>query len=337
MPPSNQTLPTSPSRILLYMQPHIGDAIVYTAVARWLRKRFPGSWIGGCTDGPAVAILKACPQLDEVWKRPDSAITERLRFIKKLRGAQFDLGITTYANNSGILLMKLGKVRALAGVLGTKYRDWYVESVPKETEFDVALGPMGKLVTRLGCQTEDRSPSVVIPDDVSSEIDLLNLPGRFIVLHHGASHPRKKWAVDRFIEIASKAADHGLATVWIGGKSEASELESLNLPPNSVIVAGKTSALGSMEVIRRSQCLVTNDSGPMHMGAAVGTPMVALFGPTNPEICTPYGDQNILVVGKNDQCHTNIDDCQGKCWNSISVEEVWKGVEESISTVAFNK
>lgn len=314
------------------MQPHIGDAIVYTAVARWLRKRFPGSWIVGCTDGPAVSVLKACPQLDEVWKRPDSAVIERLKFVKKLRASQFDLGITTYANNSGILLMKLGKVRALAGVLGTKYRDWYVESVAKEVDFDVALGPMGKLVSRLGCDISDRSPSIVIPTEISSEVDLLELPRRFIVIHHGASHPRKKWAMDRFVEIAVMAAEQGLSAVWIGGKEEATELQSAGLPSNSIIVAGKTSVLGSMEVIRRSECLLTNDSGPMHMGAAIGTPMIALFGPTNPEICTPYGDRNILIVGENDACHSNLDDCRGKCWESIKVKEVWQAIESSLSS-----
>ncbi len=322
-----------PSRILFYLHPTIGDVVMLTAAMRWVRRRFPACWIVVATSETSRPIMQGCPAVDEVWDRPRSGIGSRLAFVSRVRAAKFDLGVTMYAHNQGIRLMKLGGVKAIAGVLGSKYRNAYIDSVIPEPDEHATLGPISRLLARLGCDTSDWQPKFNIPAEVEQKIDTLNLPSRFIAIQVGASHPNKRWSIGSFMKVANDLETDGMQVIFIGGPNESQLMKESKPPASSVSLAGQLTVMESAEVIRRAQLLITNDSGPMHIASAFSTPIVGLYGPTSPKQYAPFGTGHTLVFAGCQDCPRSIEGCRGDCWTAIRSEQVMAAVHATLSPV----
>lgn len=142
----------------------------------------------------------------------------------------------------------------------------------------------------------------------------------------------KLWADERFVEAAKRiSADTGLVPLLIGGTSDVKSLDEMRaaIGGRAVSLAGRTDLLELAEVLRLSRCVVTVDSGPMHLAAAVGARVVALFGPTAANRTGPYGPGH-RVVRKVLACspcfRRRCPDV--RCMMEITVDDVVKTVEE---------
>lgn len=304
-----------------------------TAAMRWVRRRFPACWIVVATSDTSRPIMQACPAVDEVWDRPRSGIGSRLAFVTRVRAAKFDLGVTMYAHNQGVRLMKLGGVKAIAGVEGSKHRNAYIDSVTPLPDEHATLGPIARLLERLGCDTSDWQPKFNIPSEVERKVDDLNLPARFVAIQVGASHPNKQWSTHNFMKVANNLETDGISVIFIGGQNESHLIKASQPPATSLSLAGQLSVMESAEVIRRAQLLITNDSGPMHIGSAFGTPIVGLYGPTNPKHYPPFGTRNTLIFAGCQGCPRSIAGCRGDCWTAIRPEQVMAAVHAMLSPV----
>jgi ADP-heptose:LPS heptosyltransferase len=168
-------------------------------------------------------------------------------------------------------------------------------------------------------------------------------PGqRFVVLHPGGKWPPKRWPKDRFRTLAARLQESGVAVVVIGDKRETSliRLVTDGLTPTPLVCNGDLGlgALGAL--MQRASLFVGNDSGPMHLAAAVGTPVVGLFGPTFPERCGPLGATSRSFMKPIDcrpcRLYFTREHCErghNYCMDLIGIEEVWAAVR-SILTVA---
>ncbi len=149
--------------------------------------------------------------------------------------------------------------------------------------------------------------------------------------------PRARWATklwdDRmFVEAAKRISiDTGLVPLLIGGLSDERALDQMraSIGGRAASLAGRTDLLELAEVLRLSKCVVTVDSGPMHLAAAVGARVVALFGPTAANRTGPYG-RGHRVVRKGLACSPCFKrSCPDvRCMKEITVDEVVKAVEE---------
>jgi lipopolysaccharide heptosyltransferase II len=122
---------------------------------------------------------------------------------------------------------------------------------------------------------------------------------RLIALQPGARWQNKRWPIEHFAELVRQLAKQfpGTPFVILGGKDEQllGDIISQGAPGPCLNLCGQTSLLEMVEWIRRCDLLVTNDTGPMHAAAALGKPLVALFGPTEPRRTGPYGQlENVL-------------------------------------------
>lgn len=150
------------------------------------------------------------------------------------------------------------------------------------------------------------------------------LPERFVVVAPGARWQTKKWPADFFHAVISSLSrrEPGLNFLLAGTKDEAEDAEIVlakgaGLPVASI--CGKTSVGELLEVLRLSSLLICNDSGPMHIAAALGVPVAAMFGPTDPALTGPYCEKKCVFVPeiacircflrycKNSHCHEMID------------------------------
>ena len=198
------------------------------------------------------------------------------------------------------------------------------------------------LVAALGANPEPMPPQLVVtPDEIEAVKTKfgLNVSGRPIFgLNPGAEYgPAKRWPVEKFIFAAQQIQQHTSCT-WIlfGSKADvaiASRIESAMPSPPSAIwnLAGKTGLRELMVLLKLCRVLLTNDSGPMHVAAALGTSVVVPFGSTSPELTGPGlpGDARHRLLKSDAPCAPCfLRECpiDFRCMNGISVEGVVEAV-----------
>jgi len=148
----------------------------------------------------------------------------------------------------------------------------------------------------------------------------------FAVFHATARWQNKRWPQKRFAALARALTARGRPVVFIGSASEREELARWmsEVAPPAINAAGRFTLPETAALLRRAAFCVCNDSGPMHLAAAVGTRVIALFGPTDPRKVGPYGPGHV-VIQKHGDCagcgrHACVRD--NACMRAIEVDDV---------------
>ncbi|MBS1714677.1 MAG: glycosyltransferase family 9 protein [Armatimonadetes bacterium] len=308
-----------PRKVLLLVHPNIGDTVNLTAVARWVKQAWPRAFVVGCTAQIPSPLFEACPFVDEVWLRPDTVFGQA-SFLARVRRAGFDLSLHCQGQNTLLRLVKAAGVPVRVGVAGSKHAEALHVSVRWKVGEVEQPGTMGRLLSALGCDCSDSSPAVEVGSEARSKAAGLLGEGRFMAVMPGASHPAKTWPLERFREVVA-VLPHDVVPVWLGGPAEVGRAGEA-AEGRAIDLTGKLSVIETMAVLERSRLLLTNDSGPMHLAAAVGTPVVALFGPTSSKRFAPYGEGHAALQGRCECPVRDLDRCGGACLNSIGVSDV---------------
>jgi len=202
------------------------------------------------------------------------------------------------------------------------------------------------LAAALGANPEPLAPQLfVAPDEIEAvkvKFGMEKIIAPILGLNPGAEYgPAKRWPVEKFIT-AAKEIQQRTHCAWLifGGKSDAStanQIESAIRNPQSAIInlAGKTSLRELMTLLKLCRVLLTNDTGPMHVAAALGTPVVAPFGSTSPELTGPGlpGDPRHHLLKSDAPCSPCfLRECpiDFRCLNGISAERVVEAVLEAL-------
>jgi heptosyltransferase-2 len=198
------------------------------------------------------------------------------------------------------------------------------------------------LVAALGANPEPLPPQLVVTpgeiEAVKKKFGLSEIKRPLFGLNPGAEYgPAKRWPVEKFIA-AAREIQNRTNCVWLifGGKADLSltgQIESaIRHPPSAIInLAGKTSLRELMALLKICRVLLTNDTGPMHVAAALGTPVVVPFGSTLPELTGPGlpGDARHRLLKSDAPCSPCfLRECpiDFRCLNGISVERVVEAV-----------
>ena len=284
-------------------------------VLRLLKLHFRDTEIFWWIDTALAPLIEGDPDLTGVvrferkrWAKPQHW-PEMLRSIRWLRAQHFDLVIdlqcllrsATFAwLANGKKLIGLDEVRegargfydlaAPRASFHTHAVDWYLSVLP-------LLGvPVHKNFTWLPERPEIAAEvNRKWPDHFSSSF----LHPRWIALQPGARWENKRWPAKYFAELVRALAQKfpEVRFAILGGKDDQSlgEIIFQAAPERCLNLCGATSLPEMIEWVRRCDLMVTNDTGPMHVAAAMGKPLVALFGPTAPERTGPYGQlANVL-------------------------------------------
>ncbi|MEO7714991.1 MAG: glycosyltransferase family 9 protein [Capsulimonas sp.] len=179
-----------------------------------------------------------------------------------------------------------------------------------------------------------------IASDVLADVRSLSRPR--IALNVGASWEYKKWPIEHWVDLAETLIEQGRSIVFVGDAKDAEVVGQVKIKMHAaepiVDVSGRTTSLRELAaVLEACDVLVTADTGPMHMGVAVGTPTVALFGATNPDRTGPYGDRNIVL-----NMHLSCSPCYRKptcdgrvdCMRAITPDMALEAVERELATAA---
>lgn len=340
------------STVLVYRCGTLGDTLVALPAVHALRATFPGARLVLMTanDGGGV------PWADDVvrdfgWF--DDTIVYQSADLRSLRGLAGLVGAVRRVRPD--LVVHLASDRNSAARL---WRDRLFFALAGARRFVVPapsgkVGPFGRLrrdrraypfeVDRLlGALARrgigDGRVRFDLPDGAreAARVDALlgrraHAPGPLVALCPGSKQPSKRWPLERWVAVATRlAAEEGATIVVVGGPDEAEAGRAIvaALPAGrAVVAAGRTSVLESAALLRRCVLYVGNDTGAMHLAAAVGTPCVAIFAAREPAASWhPYGPGHVVLRRDDVPCAPCfLSECtveRLRCLTAIDVDEV---------------
>ena len=273
--------------ILLVRFSAIGDILLTTPLIRALRARHPAAKITYVTRSAFVPLLAHNPHLTEVigWEpgTPIGALADRLK------NAAFTHRLDLHGSlRSRLLRWRVGgkwtgypKHRVPRAVLIRTKRDIYPDALPvAERYFDAAAdldvqpdgGPAQCFLS--AASTRDAERFLAASD--------IGLSRQLIALAPGAAHATKRWPAHHWTELSHRLIGMGNDLVVLGGPEDAGLAERLSpaFRGRGASAAGRFDLAGTAALLRRARALISGDTGVMHLATAVGTPVVALFGPT---------------------------------------------------------
>ena len=247
--------------IVIALVEHLGDIVAAEPVARYLRRESPHAYLVWAVKRGYRGLVEHNPQLDEVL--PLGCLTE---WIHLARSRAFDrvVDLQLQGRECAICREPLEKPE---GDRGVTFRTYY------------ALGNLLHAFCRAaGLPVLDGTPRVYIPRGVRAQVDGLELPQGYAVIHCSSNQEERDWSAAKWRELAGEiVASTKLRVVEVGLRPLVG-----SSPPGCLDLCGKLSILQTAEVIRRAEVFIGIDSGPAHLANAVGTYGIILLGDYGP-------------------------------------------------------
>jgi lipopolysaccharide heptosyltransferase I len=344
-------------RILIVKLSSLGDVLHTLPAGQLLRQAFPEAHIGWAVERAHSGLLAGQPWLDEpiTWDRgqPNAG----WRFLRQLRATHWDFAIDFQGLLRSALVARGSGARRSFGHAPTKEQaHWlYHERIPLPTmdrhAVERSLDLAHAVATRLGAAIPPRDHLRPTFPLYPSEADRLAVDGwlaaqcirdseRLVLLNPHCRKDANRWPTERFTQLAERLLRAGTRVALVGGNVARDVCDAIARPlgPRLLRADGRFSLLATAELIRRADVFVTGDTGPMHIAAAVGTPIVALFGPANPLRTGPY-TAKAHVIHRRLTCSP----CYAKarcplghavpaCMEEIEVDEVLAAVNAQLAT-----
>ncbi|MFH1690534.1 MAG: lipopolysaccharide heptosyltransferase II [Candidatus Eisenbacteria bacterium] len=338
--------PTSVRSILVIRLYFIGDVLLSTPVLDALKRAFPDASLAVLVKSRAVDVLRNNPNVDEVIEYdavPGYHNPVWLgRLARRLRRARFDLAVDLTGDLRSSWLLLAADPGFRVGFNHAGFGFLLDRSIPYRASGH-GVDHLLSAVAPVGAETDDASPRLYLTDGEMREAERL-LEGHglgrdhpFVGLAPGANRPYRRWGAERFGALACALRDRlGLVSVVTGSRSDAGLAEHVvsHSDGAAVSLAGETDIRGLAGVAARSAVFVANDSGPMHVAASQGTPVVGLFGSSTPEIYAPRGGPSRVVWHRYPCSPCDQKTCvreDGPCMKAIEVSEVLDAVESLLS------
>jgi len=336
-----------PLRILLARRSSIGDIVLTMPTLVALRRGFPDAYIAWMVDSRFREIIEGHDCLDEVIPVPRYRhgapvyfARETIRSVRVLRERKFDMTLDTQGllKSSAFCLLS-GAPRRLG--FDDEHREFnYLcanEWAPGNSDIH-AVDRYLMMAEYLDCPTKPVEFRLPIAEASQKWADQFIKGNRLIGdrplvgLNLGASRPHKRWPTEYFAQL-SKALyeDAAISSILIGGPEDRPLAESVQqqLAVPVIDAVGHTTLAQLPALIARCDVIVSADSGPMHVAVAVGTPVVALIGPTLPHLTGPYGDNNIVLWSQPECACRNKAGCSDyHCMREITVSSAHEAVRQ---------
>jgi ADP-heptose:LPS heptosyltransferase len=339
--------PGSVREILIIRTAYMGDVVMTLPILKPLKERFPDSRITFLTSSGAKDVLLNNPFIDDIliydpfWFYPKKNIG-LLKFIRQLKEKRFDLLIEARGDIRDILFLArpaIAKYKVSYGVGGGAYFLTHVIPYPgikHKVEYHLDL------IRYLGCQTNENEWGIYLTDDEKENVGELlkkyQITKPFICAHPGARLKLKRWPIDSCAKLYDIIIKKYKIPLIILGSNDEKELvsEVINKMNNDTVnLSGKLNLRILSGILSEARLFICNDSGPMHIAATMGTPTVAIFGPSKSIETSPYGNRHI-VIEKNLPCRYSCDEsnCHYErhhaCMMDIQVEDAYNAVTKLI-------
>lgn len=335
------TPPPDIHKILIINLAFIGDVILSTPVARALRETYPQAVIDMLVVPVTAGIAELNPYINTVHVYDKKGRHRNWRYafqlVKKLRTIQYDMVVCTNFALRGAILAWLIGAPYRAGY-DAQHGKWFLTHAASARRTVIRHEAENYLdvVKPLGISTSDTSLRLTIAEEdrLAIKQQVVRSPGKPLVLICPAgSYKRKSWTQDgyrRLIRELAPFVDIGL----IGGQAEKAYLGELNrMSGNLAQVYGGVFDLRQLAAfINAANLLISVDTAPLHIAQAVGTPVIVLFGPTDPAVWGPRGEKDVVFYSKVHcaPCWGKSADCDHRCMVAIEPDDVVRKAKEML-------
>lgn len=341
--------PVSVKNVLMIRLDHIGDVVSSTPAFREWKTNYPASRLTVLTSTWGRQVLDGNPYIDEFivmdhhWFKRDRKrwdFAEIKNVLRKLRDGKFDIGFSLRGDFREIILMFLGgvKYRVGYGVTGGGFllnREFPYENTRHEVENNL------KLIKEEGCILSKVRTEVFVSDEnlrrareILEERDV-DFKKPVVCFHVGAAYSSKRWPEERFLEIIRRLIDkRHFSVVLVGASGEEAFVRTLTGEKAVINLIGKTDIGLLCGVIKLCSLFVGNDSGPSHIAAAVGVPVVIIAsGTNNYEKWGVWTEKKIVLRSTVPCMPCNYQVCpkpKHYCMDKVSQDEVYNAIVKSI-------
>lgn len=328
-------------KILLLQLKRIGDLILTTPAFAALREKFPDAQITLVVAPGCAPLIPAIPYIDNIYVAGD------WRVFWKIGAGRFDWCIDFTRNDRSAFLATLsGAARRVAIKRRSKARSLiYNNAVDSSLRLEHTIDVNLALLAPLGIKNPSRKLQLDLPDSArESAADVrakYNIDSLYVVFHPGSARAEKFWEPSRWAEVIDHAAAKWNCTCVLTGGSDNAELDHFaeiksRTRASVVDLAGKIDILTLAALFERARMLVTVDTASLHLAAALGTPQVALFGPTNPFHWRPLESAALILQGDSQRPLTEFQPKQEpRAMNQISTAAVIDAMESLLSDPAM--
>ena len=343
--PKGQTRrgPRAPKRILVIRLDRIGDVVLSTPVIAALRQTYPDSFLAVMVRPACREVVEGHPDLNEVilYEKEGAhrGILDTMRFARTLRRFQFDTALVLHPSNRSHWIpflagipVRIGYHRKCGWLLTQRLPHRKQEGSKHEAVYTL------ELLEVLGVTPPRPEPMVPIQQLAHQRVNEFLTQSkvkpneRLVAIHPSASCISKRWMPERFAQVADRlVTEQGVRICLIADEPDASYAKRVAqmMRQPALDLSGRLSVGELAALLHRCQLLVSNDSGPVHIAAAVRTPVVDIFGRNqrglSPLRWGPLGDGHV-VLHKEVGCVTCLAhncDIEFLCLSSLSVEEVY--------------
>ena len=338
----------SPKRILIVERLLLGDIIVITPLLRALKRHFPEAKIDVLIQPSMKDVLSGNKEIENIILYSDQELKNNPKGVARELEGKYDLGvILNYGSYTISKILHDAKIPYRIGATKAGLLTGRGFFLTKKTKPTFAIKHKVEhhmdVVRTIGVDIEDKHLEVHIPAEAEVNVRKIlkaggiNCSDQIIAIHVAPQHKTHRWYNDRFAKVADALIrKYGVKIVFTGIEKDAPlivEIQKIMDFP-SVSVAGKTSIKEYFALIKSARLLISVDTSAMHVGSAVGTPTIALFGAGNPTMWRPYGDRHMVIYKEREACtgclrHScNLRDME--CMRAISVEDVLKAADDII-------
>jgi len=333
-------------RILIINVNWLGDVLFSTPFIRAIRRKYPKAHIA-CMIVPRVkAMIELNPDLDEIIiydeEKTHKNIFGKIKLIKFLRSRKFDTAFILHRSFTRALIAYLSGIKTRVGyntkkrafllthgvneLSGIVHKVDYLLNIARDFNIDTVDKDYGFFINN----KNRRAVNKVLSKEGITEDDKL------IVINPGGNWDPKRWPKEYFAYLVDLLVKHLDVKVVISGaakdKTLAKDILRL-MKQKASSICGKLSIKELGALMEKADLVISNDSGPMHVAVSVKTPVIALFGPTAPEITGPYGSGNYSVLLRGVGCEVPCYDesCKtNRCMQAITPYEVFTKAQEML-------
>ncbi|GLI32637.1 lipopolysaccharide heptosyltransferase I [Desulforhabdus amnigena] len=338
-------LDVSPAKILIVKPSALGDIVHSLPFLNAVRERFPKAEIHWVVARGLHGILEDHPMIHRLWiidkdqwkrlSRIGETFSQLRHLFSAIRRERFDMVVDLQGLfRSGIISYATGAKRRIGFKEAREGSPlFYTHRICGGRDIHAVERYM-KIAAFLGCNTARlRFPLPPFP----TRIPLMDsLPEDYIVLAPSAGTRVKRWPPERFGELAARLP---FTSVIVAGKADVPLAERVLAASagKAISLAGKTSMKELLAVIQKAKFVVSNDTGPMHIAAALEVPVFAIFGPTNPLRTGPYGAIHTII--REDlscsPCYRRKECADVQCMKNLTLERVLGIIDERSNSKDF--
>ncbi|MEM8628820.1 MAG: lipopolysaccharide heptosyltransferase II [Chlamydiota bacterium] len=331
------------TNIIIRMPNWIGDFVMATAALEAVRRAFPQASITLMCQSPLQELVEGDPRFDEILVFQKEALKLSRRESRKntaatLRLGKYDLGFLFTNSFSSAWYFWQGNVQRRVGY-SKHCRSWLLtDRVPYDEKAHQVLAYLQIVEHIVPCGSTFKPHLFLEESDIEAAYHLLEqegyLRGQYLVgIHPFAAYGQAKcWPAKKFRKLAEiLLEDEEICLVFFGGREAHEQAQALTrgLGPRALNLVGKTSLRSLCSCIGVCDLFVTNDSGPMHIAAALDRELIALFGSTNAVKTGPYSKGEVIRKEVScAPCYRRVCPIDFRCMERISVEEVVQKVRE---------